>query len=66
MKIGSIYKNRRHHPDRIFVVLKIRNMKGGYRKVTGIQIVMDAGPDDTAEYTEAEFAREFPLLMFAP
>lgn len=69
MKPGSIYKNRRHHPDRVFVVTEVKRVKVGVLKthrINGIQIVQDGGPDDTATYLSDSFHREFPFLMFSP
>jgi hypothetical protein len=66
---GTIYKNRRHHPDKIFVVTKVKSVTIGKRKtyrLYGLQIVQDGGLDDTATYLQEEFSREFTHLMFAP
>lgn len=69
MNAGSIYKNRRHHPDRVFVVTKVKPVKIGKvrtHRIYGIQIVQDGGPDDTATYLEDTFHREFKFLVFSP
>lgn len=69
MTPGSIYKNRRRHPDRVFFITEVKRVKVGTKKmqrIYGVQVVQDGGPDDTASYLNDSFHREFPFLMFAP
>lgn len=64
---GTIYKNRRHHPDRLFVVLHVKRVKRGDHKTArlhGILIEAD-NVNPEASFLVEEIAKQFPLVMWA-
>jgi len=66
--IGNIYKNRRRHAERVFVVTGVKNVKKGILKthrITGLQISEGGQPVEESYLTES-FNREFPFLMWGP
>jgi hypothetical protein len=67
--IGNIYKNRRSHPDQVFVVLQTRvvksNTKPSVMRVKGILIVDGQAPLETS-FLLADFNKTFPFLMWGP
>lgn len=69
MTPGSIYKNKRHHPDRVFLILRTKNVKikGAKRlRIFGIQINENEGLQEEVTYLDSEFEPAFPMLMWAP
>jgi hypothetical protein len=65
---GTIFKNRRHHPDRVFVVTEVKNVKVGGRRlqrVNGLMIVQDGSIHEESLLSDT-LARELGYVMFAP
>ena len=75
--IGHIFKNKRHHPDRVFLVRTVKKVrvktkiKSATKKdiftfrLHGIYIADDVPPEERS-YLWADFQQEFGLVMWAP
>lgn len=68
MTPGTIYKNRRHHPDRLFLVRDVKRVKRGEVKTArlhGLLIEEKSAPQE-ASFLVDEIAKQFPLVMWTP
>lgn len=65
---GTIYKNRRHHPDRLFLVLNVKRVKRGDYKTARLHgiLVEEKGVSQEASFLVEEIAKHFPLVMWTP
>jgi hypothetical protein len=64
-----IYKDKRHHPSRVFVVTSTRPIKKGgvkTRRIFGLELVDGSPSPVEASYLQKEFDELYPLMMWAP
>lgn len=65
---GTIFKNRRHHPDKVFMVVRVVGVKKGEistHKIYGLQAGDGAEPITTS-YIFSDFVHEFPFVYWSP
>jgi hypothetical protein len=67
---GTLYKNRRHHPDRVFMVLRVQPVKRAGVKTARLYGLLlqlqNAEPVQETSFLVEEIAKDFPLVMWAP
>lgn len=64
-----IYKNKRHHPSRVFVVTEIKRVKRGKivtNRINGLEL-QDGHPSPVEmSYLQKDFDKAYPIVMWAP
>lgn len=64
-----IYKNKRHHPDRVFVVTSIKPVKIGKvrtSRIYGLELKDGQTAPVEATYLLKDFDAIYPIIMWAP
>lgn len=64
-----IYKNKRHHPSRVFVVTSMKPIKKGPMKTSrifGLEFSDGSPAPVETSYLQKEFNELYPIMMWAP
>lgn len=67
--IGHLFKSKRHHPDRVFLVTEVKRVKKGTLKthrIFGLEITDDAAVPAESSYLQEDFSKRYPIIMWAP
>jgi hypothetical protein len=66
--IGVIYKNRRTHPERVFVVTSVKKVRKGGQKMLRLNglYIADNVPPVESSFLEPELNEKFGFVMWAP
>lgn len=64
-----IYKDKRHHPSRVFVVTEIKRVKRGKvvtNRINGLELQDGQTLPVEASYLQKDFDKVYPIVMWAP
>ena len=64
-----IYKDKRHHPSRVFVVTEIKRVKRGKvvtNRINGLELQDGQTLPVEASYLQKDFDKAYPIVMWAP
>lgn len=64
-----IYKDKRHHPSRVFVVTKILRVKRGKvvtNRIHGLELQDGQEHPVETSYLQKDFEKAYPIVMWAP
>ena len=65
IEIGTVFKNTKHHPSRLFVVEKTRALNSTIRRVRG-KVISPTGEIHESDFTPDELKRAFPFILWVP
>lgn len=64
-----IYKDKRHHPSRVFVLTNTKKVKIGKIKTQrfyGLELVEGTPQPVETSYLQKDFDKVYPIVMWAP
>lgn len=64
-----IYKDKRHHPSRVFVVTKVQRVKRAKvvtNRIYGLELVSGTPQPVETSYLQKDFDKLYPIVMWAP
>jgi hypothetical protein len=65
IEVGTVFKNTKHHPSRLFVVEKTRSLNSTIRRVRG-KVISPSGEIIEENFTPDELKNIFPFILWVP
>jgi hypothetical protein len=65
IEVGTVFKNTKHHPSRLFVVEKAKKVNSTIRRVGG-KIISPDGVIVDEVFTMDELQQAFPFIFWVP